>query len=504
MKRITSVLLAVLMILGLCACEKPVQNVPSVASEITESTTGVSVSVSEVSEETDEYAGLSEDARMIAEFTGVVPEEFEDIRDIDYYTAYVESMYDIPHWKAFGTAAMICGYEPTKTQEKVVNYLNGRAPRGFDYLFEAFFNKKYASEDVIECAKSYACYLTKATLENHSYAEYLQNDYREEWYKAVGCTREYDYDEYDRLIENGKSTPKDENVIEFKVGKHMWVYGGETWVNNAQELYKLIHDGQESFDVMEEAVKADAPHFFETYDKYSYAIVQLVDDDNWSLTRKTNYGGWITLSFSSAAPHEYVHALTVRASSNGADVRWVCEGIADYYSNKYNKGTGNGSAYWTSFLKGDVPEDFWEGEDPAWRERMEPLMIECRDTFNAYKEMYGDEYSEDLYAFLALAEKEIEKDVVMATYTVSGAYSADGIKRGGKTTIDTVISYPGACVLAKEMIKDFGAEKVLTYLYVGGDFKLEFGMTSMEYFEMVRERGGYKLGYFDDTPYNND
>ena len=501
MKKITAILLIVLMTVGLCACEKPVEFTGQVADTVQE--VSAEETVEEVAEAEQEalFTGLPEDARKIAEFTGIEPGEYEDIRDVDYYADYVDSMYDIPYWKAFGTAAMIYGYEPAKTEEQVVKYLNSRAPRGFDFLFEAFFNKKYAAKDIIECAKSYAYYLTKATLENHSYADFLQNDYREEWYEAVGCTREYNYDEYDKLIENGKSNRKDDNVIELTVGKHMWVYGGETWINSAQELYELIHDSQESFDLMEELVKADAPHFFETYAKGSYAIVELVDDDRWSVTRKTNYGGWIMLAFAHAAPHEYVHALTKRAT--GPDVKWIAEGIAEYYSCKYKNGKGSMNSYFTDYMRGDVADDYWDGVDPEDRKRGEPILAECKETFNSYKEKYGDEYEDELYAYLAVAEEEIGRGDIY-TFSVQNAYNLDGIKKGRRITIEDEISYLGAGVLAKEMLKDFGAEKVLTYLYVGGDFKLNFGMTSAEYLEKVRERGGYKRGFFDDTPYNNE
>ena len=111
MKKLTAVLLAACVILGLCACEKPVQTIPSDSSVST---------VSEVIEKEEEspFSQLSEDARRIAEFTQTDPGEFEDIRDLDYYIDYVDSMYDLPRWKAFGTASLIYGYEPVKTRSR--------------------------------------------------------------------------------------------------------------------------------------------------------------------------------------------------------------------------------------------------------------------------------------------------------------------------------------------------------------------------------------------------
>ncbi|MBO4376435.1 MAG: hypothetical protein J5811_03965 [Lachnospiraceae bacterium] len=501
MKGIRVALLGVMMTVIFCACEKPVQFTEQ--TSVTEQEVSVEEATEEVAETEVETLSelLSEDARKIVDFTGVEPGEYEDIRDLNYYTEYVDSMYDIPYWKASGTAAMICGYEPAKTQEQVVAYLNSRAPKGFVLLFEAFFNKKYATDEIVEYAQSYAYYLTKATLEKHSFAEFMTEDYRGEWFKSVGCTREYEYDEYDRLIENGKSYRK-EGITEFKVGKHMWVYGGENWVRSAQELYDVIHDGYKGFDYMEELVKADAPAFFETYAKDRYAVVELADKE-WSYTKVTDYGGWITLAWALHAPHEYMHALTLRAG--GPDVMWMGEGVAESYSFMNLKGEGYLNAFdYIEFMKGNVSEDFWKDSELSDRQRVEPLLVECREAFNSYKEMFGDDYTENLYTYLAMGEKEIETKESLFGFGVTDAYEITRIPGGGKDTVADELSYPGATVLVKEMIKDFGADKVLTYLYVGGDFEKAFGMTSAEYLEKVRVRGSYKLNFFYNTPYTND
>ena len=497
MKVIRVALLGILATAVLCACEKPV--------ELTEQTvlTSQEVSKGEVVEETAETeASLPEVVRTIQDFTQVEVGEYDEtlVKDLDYHTNLVADMYDLPYWKAFGTAAVIVGYEPKKTQMQVVKYLNEGAPKGFAFLFQAFFDKKYATEEMIEYAKSYAYYLTKATLENHSFADYMSQDYREEWYKAVGCTAEYNYDEYDRLIENGKSHRR-ANDTEYAVGKHKWIYGSEDWIKDAQELYETIYDCYKSFDYMEELIKADAPTFFDTYAKDIYVVVELVDDDETSCMVNTGYGGWIKLSDAVPAPHEYVHVFTVHGT--GADYYWMSEGVAERYSLYYTRRKGGPNTLMVQFMKGDNPEGFWEGYEPSARQEIEPLMVECRETFNSYKEMYGDEYMESLYAYLAMGEKEIETGKNLFNKSVLDSRAALGNIGGNRIALSDYLSYASATVLVNEMIKDFGADKVLTYLYVGGDFKSNFGMTSAEYLDKVRERGGYKLGFFDDTPYNN-
>ncbi|MBR5896130.1 MAG: hypothetical protein IKZ39_00760 [Lachnospiraceae bacterium] len=505
MKRITSVLLALLMVLGLCACEKPAQDVPSASVKVTESTEEVSdgdEAAADVSTETL-FAYLPEDARRIAQFTGVDPGEYEDIRDLDYYVRYIESMYAIPHWKAVGTAELILGIEPSIPQEKVVNYLNGRAPRGFAFLFEGFFLEKYATDEIIEYAKSYAYYLTKASLEKHSFAEFMTEDYREEWFREVGCTREYDYDEYDRMIENGEHKRVD-GITTVQVGRHTWQYGAEPWVENASELYEVIYDGMKSFDAMEEAVKADAPAFFDNNSKDKSVFIELVDNDVVSVTSTINYEKNITLGFAWAAPHEYVHTLTKRGNGGGPDIKWIGEGVADYYAAKYKNGEGVINHAFTEYLKGNETEGFWGDMESSEKKRREALYEECKEIFNAYKEKYGAKYSDDLYAFLAVGEKEIEIGEAVICASVFDSYITADRKLKDDFNLEKKVSYLGACVLVRELIKDFGAEKVLSFLYKSTFFEDEFGMTSEEYFEMVRERGGYKLGFFDDTPYNND
>ena len=473
------------------------------------STASESASVESV-EEDDLFSNLPEDARRIAEFTGIGPDEYEDIRDFDYYVRYIESMYAIPHWKAVGTAELILGVEPSITQEKVVNYLNGRAPRGFAFLFEAFFLEKYSTDDIIEYAKSYAYYLTKATLENHSYSEFMTEDYRVEWFKKVGCTREYDYDEYDRMIENGEHS-RVAGITMVHTGKHKWIYGGESWVENAADLYDMIHQSLAGFDEDEELIRADAPRFFEAHAKDSYAIVELYDsEDGVSFTLQTNDSGAnIKLSFADSSYHEYVHALTVRGG--GTDFRWLCEGIAEYYSVRNSNRSRIVSKESIDLIAGNISvEEYWEMLNLNEKEALKGVgeiqkaVDSCREVYLAYKEKYGDAYSDALYAYAAVAEKEIETGEVVLNYSVSGVYDIASNGGRGKHKLVDDLSYMGACILYREMIKDYGAEKVLAFLYAGGDFKTEFGMTSEEYYEKVRERGGYKLGFFDDTPYSND
>ena len=155
-------------------------------------------------------------------------------------------------------------------------------------------------------------------------------------------------------------------------------------------------------------------------------------------------------------------------------------------------------------MNGNEPDDFWEGYTPSDRQEIEPLMVKCRETFNSYKEMYGDEYKDSLYAYLAVGEKEIEAGRNLFNKSVLDSRVALGNVDGKRITLSSYLSYASAAVLINEMFKDFGADKVLTFLYEGGDFETAFGMTSVTYLEMVRERGSYKLNFFDDTPYNND
>lgn len=42
------------------------------------------------------------------------------------------------------------------------------------------------------------------------------------------------------------------------------------------------------------------------------------------------------------------------------------------------------------------------------------------------------------------------------------------------------------------LIKEFGADKVMTFLYVTGDFNTEFGITQQEFIEKINQDGSYK------------
>ena len=325
----------------------------------------------------------------------------------------------------------------------------------------------------------------------------------------MGCTREYDYDEYDRMIENGEHSRVD-GITLVHTGKHKWIYGGETWVKNAADLYDMIHRSLAGFDEDEELIKADAPLFFEAHVKDSCVTVELYDsEEGVSSTFKKNEGGYTLLSSADSVYHEYVHALTSRGS--GYDKRWLCEGIAEYYSVRNSKRNRIVSKESIDLIAGNISvEEYWEMLNLNEKEALKGVgeiqkaVDSCREVYLAYKENYGDAYSDALYAYAAVAEKEIETGEVVLNYSVSGVYDIASSGGRGKHKLADDLSYKGACILYREMIKDYGSEKVLAFLYAGGDFKTEFGMTSEEYYEKVRERGGYKLGFFDDTPYNSD
>ncbi len=142
------------------------------------------------------YTFIRRDVSKITEYTGIeIPDsvlrrmkDVSSLRRLEEYASLVESLYELPYWKALGTAEVVFDFGPSKTEAEVVSFINGESQREFETLFEPFLRNDYSDPETIEYAKSLAYYITKYSVENHSFEEFMNGDYREEWLSQIGSS----------------------------------------------------------------------------------------------------------------------------------------------------------------------------------------------------------------------------------------------------------------------------------------------------------------------------
>ena len=471
----------------------------------------------EISDETEypeysqTYTFITRDIDKITEFTGVeIPTEVlrgkkyvSSLKSLEVYTSLVDSLYDLPYWKALGTAEVVFDFLPSKTKEEVVVFIDGGSQRGFESLFEPFFWEDYNDPETIEYAKSLAYYLTKYSVENHSFEEFMNGDYREEWLSQAGSNSEYVHDDYSQLLENAKFGFED-GVHTIHIGEIKWVCKNAEWIPDAGTLYDLIHDIHRDFDSIKEDIIADAPVWYDAHKFPDEIIIEFYDDDESdnmsSYTDNSENSHFILVSGKADLPHELVHALTSR--TKGTDTRWLCEGIAEYYSDKYR------SEYYREMdneyvqhIISRMEDELDETEileeydyDHEYAQYAIDYIYDMKAIYQELKSLYPDKYYELYYVELAQAGVEIERDddTPEFNYSVTEAYSDYEDHNQGQSKyveLDDRVSYDGAMVLTGMLIKEYGADMVLEYLHTGGNFKRRFEMISEEFYQKVREEG---------------
>ena len=456
-----------------------------------ESASDVSAVLSETPDITLEQPSRPEAIQTILDFTKTEPEEFDEdvVKNIDYYTDVVQEMYDLSYWKAYGVASLALGISPDISEKSVVYYIDRGEKKGFESLFEGFFLERYSDEETIEYAKAYAYYLTKYAIEAHSFSEFAEENFREEWLKSAGSKSEYGYDPADALLDKSKCRYEDK-VYSFYVGDNEWVCGNETWVEDASELSKVIHDAETNFEHIRQAMKDDAPVWYENLGKNHLNVkIILYDDENRSYTDTARGARNIYLRDGNDASHEYVHALTLGPNLPWFD-GWISEGLAVHYSLEYQVEGLELFDVYNEIMNAPSVKEYLLEHDADTDEFWVDYFSDLKDIYLKFKTTYGDRYSDKLYCAAAMGQKELEDGQALPGLSIAELAGKPGSVEY-YSYASTHLSYYGVGAGTDLLIKESGADKILTFLYVAGDFPTEFGFTQQEFLEKVKEEGTY-------------
>ena len=495
MKKVRYFMVVFAFVILMCGCVKT-DTQPE--ASISSSETSVESAVTDISEPEE---SVPEAIQAILDFTNTEPNEYDEsiAYDVDYYTGLVQEMYGLPYWKAYGVASLVTNYNPGLADAMVIRYIDGGgAPEGFESLFAGFFLDRYSDSETIHYAKAYAHYLTKYILDNYSFSEFVDNNYREEWLKAKGSKSEYVYDDIDELMEKA-TISKDRTQYTITVGEHDWICGDETWVKDAGELYSVIHTSERDVRRLREELKADAPEWFESVASKRTVKFTLFEAEDASFTHFSSDGvGMVFLGHNTpAATHEYVHALSY--TTTDPNIAWLVEGVAVRYSIKYLADLGYYDGKFLDVIKGSSIDDYLAEIKPENSAEWPSYIEAVRAKYNVLKEKHGDKYADGLYRYIAESQTELERGESFDGTTIAeGYYEANKNYVGNgsltdiyKNSIESKLTYGGAYAATDLLIQKFGADKVLTYLGYGNDFEEEFGCTIQEFLDEIRESGSY-------------
>ncbi|MCR4677281.1 MAG: hypothetical protein K5679_00860 [Lachnospiraceae bacterium] len=484
------------LLLLLCGCGNSYSAVSTETSVTISESSHISEAEETVIEEVDTqetHISKEEAIQAILDYSpeGVTEPDKGAEKGIEYYVSAAQNIYGLPYWKAFGIASLALDIIPTVSEEEVVAFIDSGEHLGFESLFEGFFWDRYSDEETIEYAKAYAYYLTEYVLESHSFIEYMSDNYREEWLKAKGSKSEYVYDSIDELLDTGKSEYVD-GCYAFYIGIDQWICGKESRIHDASELYDLIHDSEGEFRIVVQDMKNDAPTWYENLgnNKKNISIV-LYDDENKSFTDTTYREAVIYLKDAPEAPHEYVHALVLGQGRPYID-GWISEGVAVRYSLKFMDDgleamDGIHEVITADDIKTYLTDNGWSHPDDSAL-----YYTEVKEKYMDLKTKYGDEYTDRIYVAMAVGQQENADEEALPGWSI--AEHSGGSERSAShfSYAAMHLSYFGSAVATDLLIKEFGADKVLTFLYVTGDFNTEFGITQQEFIEKINQDGSYK------------
>ena len=504
--RVLHIIYIVIFLLVLSSCgkkEAPAAPAPAVTTDPAAEPQDTPIPTGTLPEER-----LPDDILRIVAFAGIDVSDYdgsmirENDRDLAYETELVRSLCDLPYWKALGTAEVAFEHKPSKTVEEVTAFIDAGTLRGFESLAEPFFWTDYNTPETIEYAQAYAYYLTEYAVRNHSFPEFAAGNYREEWLANVGSTDDYIHDAYNALLENALYSVED-SVHVITVGGIKWICDKVEWIGDSAALYDLIYDSLKDFDAIKADIMTDAPQWYEAHKFPSDIWVRFYngdeDDPVSSYTTPSLDGRTkiITLSAKCDLAHEYVHALTSRTS--GTDLRWLKEGIAEFYSNRYSGRyrltDPKNAEFFRLFTEGEYDESFFrDTHEPDVADHIIAYYACVKEKYDELKSLYPSSLNDYWYIKLAISALEMERNEVdpAINYTVAEAYNmSEGASHGSSafTELDKHISYETAAVLSGLLIRDHGADAVLEYLHTGGNFKRRFGTTSEDFYQKVLEEG---------------
>ncbi|SCX12001.1 hypothetical protein SAMN02910339_01695 [Lachnospiraceae bacterium YSD2013] len=484
------------LILFLCGCGKADSIISTETSvTISESSHISEAEETEIEEVDTQETHISKEEAIQAIFDyspeGVAEPGEDAEKGIEYYVSTAQNIYELPYWKAFGIASLALDIIPTVSEEEVVAFIDRGEQLGFESLFEGFFWDRYSDAETIEYAKAYAYYLTEHVLKSHSFTEFMSDNYREEWLKANGSKSEYVYDSIDELLDTGKSEYVD-GCYAFCIGIDQWVCGKESWIHDASELYDLIHDSEGEFRIVVQDMKNDAPTWYENLGKNKKNIsIVLYDDEIRSFTDTTNKEAVIYLSGAPEAPHEYVHALVLGQGRPYID-GWISEGVAVRYSLKFmDDGLEAMDGIYEVITADDIKTYL---ADNGWGHPDDTALYftDVKEKYLDLKTKYGDEYTDKIYVAMAVGQQEIADKEAIPGWSLAERSGGSERTASHFSYAAMHLSYFGSAVATDLLIKEFGADKVMTFLYVTGDFNTEFGITQQEFIEKINQDGSYK------------
>ena len=481
-----------ILFLFLCGCGSSDSDVSTETSATISELSDISKAVETEMEKVDTqetHISKEEAIQAVLDYSpeGVTEPDEDAEKDIDYYVSAAQDIYGLPYWKAFGIASLALDIIPSVSEEEVVSFIDRGEHVGFESLFEGFFWDRYSDEKTIEYAKAYAYYLTEYVLDSHSFTEFMSDNYREEWLKANGSKSDFTYETTDALLDTAKSE-YDDGCYALSIGDNVWICGNESWIHDASDLYDTICYGEEHFVLVREAMEEDAPIWYENIGKKHLNVkIILYDDEKKSYTETTRGRREIYLRDANDVPHEYVHALVLGSNLPWFD-GWISEGLAVRYSLEYQADGMDVFDEFSEIFNATDIRDYLEENRPYTSVSMTEYYIDVQEKYEKLKSQYDDRYSDNLYSAVAIGQQELEDGCTLPGYAISELLGRPGSAETFSYAANH-LSYFGAAMTTDLLIKECGADKVLSFMYAAGDFATDFGFTQQEFLERIKEEG---------------
>ena len=501
MKRLYIVLMIMILICGCSAHNDKTKNVSESTDTITEERGSDDVTITllsdDVSEESvnkvkDAWRQLSVIAPIFDIEIAIGPSTRHEQRDglvnfteleigsDDFYEIFVNKCTGLPYWKVVGLSEYAFEYTPVNTENEVIEYLEKREEKTFP-LFALFFSEKYSKERDIQMSRDCAYYLTKYALDNYSYKDFAEKEYRGEWLTGFGAGVDFRFDEIDEIVESA-TAEKQGTAIYVVCGGNTWEIHEVEWLKSANDVYSILYDAEDGIQKLCKRIAIES----DIYDEESFRKnVKVIPTDKSDIS--TAKDGVIVLKDPLSFIHEYVH-ITLGYSKTE---QWLNEGLSEYYCADYEDEYVSRHNQWDEYYQSWLDEGVIDDELKAIYEQDGTLQYEetIIENYQKLRAKIGDgqnNYSclsyalgiTDLMYFGTEMREEASRRTVSDIY--EGKVAAD--KLGNRLT------YESAMVVVADLVAKYGVDSIIASK---GSFEEDFGMTSNEYIQNYIDNKAY-------------
>lgn len=380
-------------------------------------------------------------------------------------------------WKQVAVKEYVFGEKNCENMTALKSYYENNEDELLLTLFQGYFNKKFASEKIIEIANMTAAHLGKYILDNYGLNDLMSaslTDYRSDWLKnnninatfntscdlswLNGAVYSEKFLQYPLVIETDNrafyldSFHHERDSATFDTPRTVIEHlsNGYTGVTEVLEYLRL-----------NSATKNIAGDIANNYDrKIEYYI-----SSHERGTEADVDSGKVYLRDPSEFIHETMHILTM--DKNRVNGAWLAEGLAEFLCREKSKVKSDiDYRMYYSFKGTDAT-----GELKAFVEEVKIKYKSLGGSFNSFEE-FEFNLLEQSIAYVTLAKPEYKQ-------TIEFPYATTSVKDMRYLSTNDVgnnLTYPESYLLVKYLINKYGLEKVLLCCF---DFNLEraFGKT---------------------------